>query len=43
MGFLSMVFMCGVLAENSRLDVAYNPLAQNTIPFGLGHISFSLS
>ena len=31
-GFLSTVFICEVLAENGRLDVAYELLTQKTIP-----------
>jgi alpha-L-rhamnosidase len=31
-GFLSTVFLCPVLAENGRLDVAYDLLMQKTIP-----------
>lgn len=31
-GFLSTVFLCQVLAENGRLDVAYDLLTQKTIP-----------
>jgi alpha-L-rhamnosidase len=31
-GFLSTVFLCQVLAENGRLDVAYDLLNQKTIP-----------
>ena len=31
-GFLSTVFLCEVLAENGRLDVAYDLLTQTTIP-----------
>ena len=31
-GFLSTVFLCPVLAENGRLDVAYDLLTQKTIP-----------
>ncbi len=31
-GFLSTVFLCDVLAENGRLDVAYDLLMQKTIP-----------
>jgi alpha-L-rhamnosidase len=31
-GFLSTVFLCEVLAENGRLDVAYDLLTQKSIP-----------
>lgn len=31
-GFLSTVFLCQVLADNGRLDVAYDLLTQKTIP-----------
>jgi alpha-L-rhamnosidase len=38
-GFLSTVFLCEVLAENGRLDVAYDLLMQKTIPSWLYPIS----